>query len=350
LYFAFSVDHSVTSAGKCIYEGHAVESNISEAKPYAPVQGNEEETRQKQSENVAPNVVITNMRLPNLAQMDSSCLVHTNATNTHGSVLSARLRNDTRPAEIISDFTGIPTTRDFLSSTVNSASDSSYECISSDNSCYSFASPIQQMQRPIFPTHSDVTTSDASPQCNSTISRHFQGICLSPENCSSLRTNYPPTPGYMSSTCQPPLSAEQSASKVLPLEHNDDLADEVLLEPPTQMTSASCHVGMPETCLASHDVTTNTSHSYHHATPNVIFPPIDHLLEDIHSTFTPEEQTKNTTRIGSGTRPQSTSAAVANHHSMTSPLRFNPFESSIDQIIDELHVKTSRDDDSYPCP
>ena len=347
--FAFSVDRSVVGAGKCISEGHALES---ESIPYVPVSENEEETTQKQSENVAPNVIIANSWLPNLTQKEFSCLVHKNATNTHGSVLSARLSNDTQPAEVISDFTGIPTTtRDILSLTVNSAGGSSYECgqdIPSGNNFYSFTSPIQQMQRPIFPTHSNLTTSDASPECKSTISRHFQGICLSPTNCSSLQTNYPPTPGCMSSTCQPQLSAEQSASKVLPLGQNDNLIGDMLLEPLTQTTSASCHVRIPVTCLASLDVTTNTSHSYHYPTPNITFPPTDPLFEDIHSTFSPEEQTTNTSSNSSGTQSQSASAAAVSHGCMTSPLQFNPFESSIDQIIDELLVKTSSDNDAYP--
>jgi len=333
-------------AGKCTPEGHVTESNSSHAKPYVPIPGND---RPKQCKNVAPNV-IANTCLCGSVHV-GFCQARNIATNTHGSILPARLKHGVQPVDMISDFTGNSiATREFLPQTINSGNCNSYECepeipcISSDTVCYDIVSPTQRMQQPILSTHSNFTTSDASPQSNSTISHSCQEICVSPANCCSLRLNYPPSPGYKSSTCQTPLySSGQSTSKMSPLEPSDDM----LLESLTPTTSAPCHVGMPVTCVSSQDATTNTYsqcyNSYHYPSPNTTLPPIDYLIDEIHSTITSEEQATNSSNNGTQTQ-----CSAVSHCCMTSSLRFNPFESSIDQIIDELQVETSSDGRSFP--
>jgi len=331
----FSVDHSETG-GKYNPVEHVMESNSIQAKSYMPVTvpGNEEENRPKQSENVA----IANACLPDSTQQ-GFFQTHNIVMDTHGSgVLPKRLN---KGVQLVEEFTESP--REFLPPTVYSTDGSFYENIphiSSGNDCCNVASPIARHQQPVLPAHGNLTTSDASPKTNSTILCHCEGICLSSANFCDLKTNYPPSPEYMPSTSQAPLSVKQSTSKVLPLEQVDDLFDDIdlkLLESLTPTTSAPFHIGTPLTCEASQDVTTNTSYSYHHPTPNTtLLPPTDRL-DDIHSTFTPEQHLVNP--ISNGTQIQS------NH---SSSLPFNPFESSIDQVIDKLLVETSSDDSFYP--
>ena len=390
-YFYFSVDHSETGKYNLVEhsEEYCMASNSSvpaQLKNYLPVPANERENRPKENKNHVSSV-ISDTPLSDSAQ-EAFFQARNIAMDTYGTgVLPARLENGVEPVKMIPNFTDNPTLESvFVPPTVSSAGGTTRGpelYVPGSYSSNAFTFPVQQQQshqqqpqqqQPLnlsnIVSHaSSFTTSTASPQSHPSLSHEYhpdQGIGLSPASCSySPKTNYSPSSGYMSSPCQPPMSAELSPTEDLSLQQIDNLVDDIdlkLLESLTSTTTAPCDVGKPVTCIsnaAPHGVITNTS-SYNsqlfiNADPNVALPPIDQSLNDLISSFTPEEQ--HLWPAKSNSSPTSCTQTASNaykqpHHARpngtNTSLAFNAFGSSVDQIIDELIVETSGDVNSYP--
>ena len=350
-----------------------------QVKPYLPVPANERENRPKENENHVSSV-ISDTPLSDSAQ-EAFFQARNIAMGTYGTgVLPARLENGIEPVKMIPDFTDNPTLESvFVPPTVSSTGGTTRGPELYAPGSYSsngFVFPVHQQQsqqqQPLNFSNtvlhaSSFATSTASPQNHASLSREYQpdqGIGLSPASSYSPKTNYSPSSGYMSSPCHPPVSADLSPTEDLSLQQIGDLVDDIdlkLLETLTSTTTTPCDVGKPVTCVtnaAPHGVITNTSsHSSNSSfitNPSAALPPIDQSLNALFSNFTPEEQhlwpAKSNSNITSCTQTASTAYKQPRHartNGANTPLAFNTFGSSIDQIIDELMVETPGDVNSY---
>lgn len=391
-FFLFSVDHSETGKYNLVEhnEEYVMASNSSvpdQVKGYLPSPANERKNQPKENENHVSNV-ISDTPLSESAK-EAFFQARNIAMDTYGTgILPARLENGVQPVKMVPDFTENPTLESvFVPPTVNSVDGTTRgpelyaPCTASNSGCFSYTSPLQlqqqhqqlqrqqqpqqqsqkQQQQQKQPNFSNANSNFPISAANSIhVAHDDHGISLSPASMCSPQTNYSPSSGYVSSPCQPPLSAEQSPSENLSLQQIDDLVDNIdldILGSLTPTTSAPCDTRIPVTRIPNAAPQNSIMNSFSHPassshmyanTAETALPPIDHSLNGLLSGFTPAEQNLWPVNFTSNAHQSTQTAHKQPHHAKANGTNTNVLGSSLDQIIDDLLVETSSDVNSYP--